>query len=201
MRELSLRPLSRKQVRRIYRWEMCTAFPQAERRPLWGILRLMASGNYDAFGLYQGDELMGYAMLWRGTDFVLLDYLAACGGKQGRGVGTKLLEYLREHYAQNRALLVEVEAVETDVSEAENYVRARRLSFYCRNGFIEMGYEADIFCVRYTVLGCPLGGMPDKNAAICAHDEWYRTHLPRRLYRRYIHIPNPSNASERRKKI
>ncbi len=61
MSGLTLRPLTRREVRRIYRWEMCVAFPRSERRPLRSILAMMDRGEYDALGFYQAGTLEGYA--------------------------------------------------------------------------------------------------------------------------------------------
>lgn len=193
-----LRPLSRKQVRRVYRWELSAAFPPAERRPLWSILRMMDDGVYDALGCWRGDELLGYALLWRGADFVLLDYLGVCQGKRGQGTGTWMLEALSRRYAHTAGLLAEAEAEGPDAPPEVNALRARRLAFYRRCGFMDVGYEADIFGVRYAVLGRREDGSLDPAAAMAAHDALYRSRLSRRLYRRFIRIPADGKVTERR---
>ena len=184
-----LRPLSRREGRWIYRWEMKKAFPAAELKPLWSILSMMAAGEYDALGLFRGEELLGYALLRRGASFVLLDYLAACQGKEGRGTGSAILTELKERYAHTAGILAEAEAVEEGVSQEENELRQRRLSFYARNGFTDLGYEADIFTVRYAILGWSAQGTPERNAAMEAHRALYRLRILEPLYRRYVHIP------------
>ena len=184
-----LRPLSRKEVRWIYRWEMKEAFPPAELKPLWSILSMMKRGECDALGLFRGEELLGYALLRREGDFVLLDYLAACQGKRNQGTGSAILTGLKERYADTAGLLVEAEAVEPEVSEEENALRRRRLAFYERNGFGDLGYEAYIFTVRYAMLGWSAAGTPDREAAMEAHRRLYRLRALESLYRRYVHIP------------
>ena len=189
MMELDMRVLSRQQMRRIYRWEMQEAFPRVELKPLWTILRLMERGEYDALGFYRGEELVGYALLRLGERFVLLDYLAACQGKRGGGVGSAMLAELQRRYAATGGLLAEVEALEEDLSPEEGEKRRRRLAFYTRNGFFDLNYQADIFRVRYAMLGWSASGSMDTGEAMEAHRALYRlgTLLP--LYRRYVHIP------------
>ena len=189
MMELELRVLSRRQMRRLYRWEMREAFPRVELKPLWTILRLMERGEYDALGFYRGEELMGYALLRLGERFVLLDYLAACQGKRGMGVGSAMLEQLRRRYAVTAGLLAEVETMRRRSPPEEREKRRRRLAFYTRNGFFDLNYQADIFRVRYTMLGWSASGPIGTGEAMEAHRALYRlgTLLP--LYRRYVHIP------------
>ena len=189
MMELELRVLSRRQMRRLYRWEMREAFPRVELKPLWTILRLMERGEYDALGFYRGEELMGYALLRLGERFVLLDYLGACQGKRGMGVGSAMLEQLRRRYAVTAGLLAEVETIEAALPPEEREKRRRRLAFYTRNGFFDLNYQADIFRVRYTMLGWSASGPTGTGEAMEAHRALYRlgTLLP--LYRRYVHIP------------
>lgn len=187
--EAALRPLSRRDVRMLYRWEMKETFPSAELKPLWSILRMMQSGECDALGLFRGEELLGYALLRRGESFVLLDYLAACQGKRGRGTGSAILAELKERYAATAGILAEAEAVEPGVPEEENALRRRRLAFYARNGFESLGYEAELFTVRYAVLGWSAQGRADRTEAMEAHRAMYRLRVLRPLYRRYIHIP------------
>lgn len=184
-----LRPLSRKEVRWIYRWEMKEAFPPAELKPLWSILSMMKRGECDALGLFRGEELLGYALLRREGSFVLLDYLAACQGKRNQGTGSAILTGLKERYADTAGLLAEAEAVEPGVSEEEKQLRRRRLAFYERNGFGDLGYEAYIFSVRYAMLGWSAAGTPDREAAMEAHRRLYRLRALESLYRRYVHIP------------
>ena len=189
MSGLTLRPLTRREVRRIYRWEMCAAFPRSERRPLRSILAMMDRGEYDALGFYQAGTLEGYAMLWRGGRYVLLDYLAVCEGKRGRGTGSEMLALLSERYAGFAGILAEAEAEEEDAPPEVNALRARRLSFYRRGGFTVLDYEADIFSVRYAMLLRTPGGPADSAAAMEAHRALYRSRLPAPLYRRFVHIP------------
>ena len=196
MTGLELRPLRREEVGWVYRWEMKETFPRAERRSLGHIRAMMDRGVYDGWGIFRREELLGYAFLWRGPSFVLLDYLAVCRGKRGAGLGSALLEGLQGRYSGAAGILAEAEAPE-GASEEEQDLRRRRLDFYRRLGFAELKYRAEIFTVRYAVLAWSAGGAPDEAAAQEAHAALYRGELPGPLFRRFIHIPAPPEDNER----
>ena len=126
-----LRPLTELQLRQLYREHVARDFPPAERRPLSAILRLRRRGDYDTWGVFDGDALAAYAFLWRGADCALLDYLAVCRDARGQGYGTRALELVKGQYGPV-PLLAEVEAPEESAPPGENALRQRRLHFYGR---------------------------------------------------------------------
>ena len=75
-----LRLLTARQLRQVYRERVRSDFPPSERRPLASMERLRAAGVYDTWGMYEGEELLAYAFLWRSEAYgvALLDYLAVC---------------------------------------------------------------------------------------------------------------------------
>ena len=77
MDEPELRPLGPEEVGLHYRRELKGTFPPSELKPLRTIQRHMRAGRYPVWGLYQGEELAAYALLWQTLDgrAVLLDYL------------------------------------------------------------------------------------------------------------------------------
>ncbi|MBM6869488.1 GNAT family N-acetyltransferase [Pseudoflavonifractor phocaeensis] len=181
-----LRPLSRRMLRALYRWEMIPAFPRSERRPLANLLRMCRRGDYDALGTFQGGMLIGLALLWRGKDCVLLDYLLVCQGKRGCGRGKAILAALQERYQAFPVLVAEVEAPVPGGPEEES--QRRRLEFYRRCGFVSLGYEARIFGVTYAMLGL-WNGSPRPERAMAGHRALYQSQLPPEMFRRFIHIP------------
>ena len=80
---------------------------------------LRAAGVYDTWGMYEGEELLAYAFLWRSEAYgvALLDYLAVCREGRGRGTGTLALSLLQARYG-GCSLLVEAEAQEEGRSRA-----------------------------------------------------------------------------------
>jgi GNAT superfamily N-acetyltransferase len=159
-----LRLLTARQLRQVYRERVRSDFPPSERRPLASMERLRAAGVYDTWGMYEGEELLAYAFLWRSEAYgvALLDYLAVCREGRGRGTGTLALSLLQARYG-GCSLLVEAEAQEEGVPPEENALRARRLSFYERSGFRRLDYQTRIFGVQYA--GVAGGGRSRAGAA------------------------------------
>ena len=176
----------------VYREHLTPDFPPAERKPLSAMEKLLSAGRYEPWGLYRGEELMAYALLWRDPEggFVLLDYLGVCRDKpRGQGIGTVMVAHLMGQYRHVSGLLVEAEAEGDDASPEENGLRARRLAFYRRLGFRELGYVARIFGVRYAML---LYGDRTGEEAMEAHQRLYHYEFSPWLYDRFIHIPERS---------
>ncbi len=185
-----LRLLTARQLRQVYRERVRSDFPPSERRPLASMERLRAAGVYDTWGMYEGEELLAYAFLWRSEAYgaALLDYLAVCREGRGRGTGTLALSLLQARYG-DCSLLVEAEAQEEGVPPEENALRARRLSFYERSGFRRLDYQTRIFGVQYAMLVWPEEDAAEPERLQDAHRGLYRGQLPNPLFRRVIHIP------------
>ncbi|MFQ8758509.1 MAG: GNAT family N-acetyltransferase [Intestinimonas sp.] len=93
----------------VYREHLTPDFPPAERKPLSAMEKLLSAGRYEPWGLYRGEELMAYALLWRDPEggFVLLDYLGVCRDKpRGRGIGTVMVAHLMGQYRHVSGILV-----------------------------------------------------------------------------------------------
>ena len=192
-----LRPLTEPRLRRLYREHVAEDFPPAERRPLSAILRLRRRGDYDTWGVFDGDALAAYAFLWRGADCALLDYLAVCRDARGQGYGTRALELVKGQYGPV-PLLAEVEAPEESAPPGENALRQRRLNFYQQAGFAPLGYQAVLFGVRYDMLSWPAAGpgLPERLQA--AHRALYQSEVPPLLFRRVIRIPAEAPTTARK---
>lgn len=186
MADLELRELNLEEVGRLYRRELKKTFPPSERKPLHTIQRHMREGNYRALGLFQGPELVGYALLWqrRGEPAGLLDYLGVPEERRGQGYGSELLARLLRSRGGD-TLLAEVEAPEAAERE-ERSRRERRLSFYRRAGFQEAGFDCLVFGVHYRMLAA---GPGDPAAWLEAYRALYREQLPRGVYETFVKIP------------
>lgn len=77
-----------------------------------------------------------YSICAEGADgYVLISFFAVFKENRGKGVGTLLLEKLKEIYSDSKGIIVEIEKPEDALHEEEIYVRERRLEFYSRAGF------------------------------------------------------------------
>lgn len=172
-----LRLLDAAALRRVYREHMKADFPPAERKPLAMIERQVRTGQYDTLGLFQGEELLAYAFLWRDKEgrCALLDYLAVCRGGRGQGTGSAFLEQLKAHYGSFDGLLVEAEAEDHQAGAEDNAIRRRRIDFYRRCGFRLLDYRARLFGVTYSMLA---SGTLTAADALAAHRRHYRLDEP-----------------------
>lgn len=169
---MHLQSLDQRALRSVYQNHIKRDFPIEERKPLFIMERLIRQGKYDPLGIYEGENLLAYALLWHDgvRDYILLDYLAVCDGRRGKGVGAAVLSLLEEHYRDYRGILAEAEAPGEDAGPEENKIRARRQAFYLRAGFQQLGYQAKLFGVVYDMLS---SGEADRAAAITAHRRLY----------------------------
>ena len=187
MTDWTLRSLDRDGMAALYRREFRSTFPPSERKSLGTILRQMEEGSYPAWGLYQGEELAAYALLWLSPDraVALLDYLGVPEARRGHGNGSRMLEALRRHYGADTAILAEVEApVSRD--PGERALQERRLDFYRRAGFREAGFDSYLFGVHYRMLAA---GPGTQEELLAPYRALYQGHLPRFLYRKFVRIP------------
>ncbi|MBE6973273.1 MAG: GNAT family N-acetyltransferase [Ruminococcaceae bacterium] len=186
---MELRILSKAELKDLYYKEMKRAFPPSELKPLKSMEDMRDTGRYEPLGLFEGEELLGYALVWMEPDIphVLLDYLGTMEGKRGAGLGTKMLGLLQEHYAHRGAIFGESERDNSPDPE-ERALQRRRLEFYFRNGLRYAGYDCALFGVHYETL--ILGGENvTAEELMQAHQTIYRRQIPPKHYERFVQIP------------
>lgn len=147
------------------------AFPPEERKPLSDMEALIAAGQYEPLGLFDGGALVGFATLWSRPEtagYVLLDYLGVAAARRNGGLGGHILDRLAGRLA-GRILIAEAELPVGD--GPEDALRRRRIGFYLRHGF-QCAYESAGCGLRLQVL--TLGGPPaDLGALMAAHRAIY----------------------------
>lgn len=162
-------------------------FADDERKRRGRIRALMESGMEVGWFLMADGQEAGYAFIVRhpAVPFVLLDYIAT--EHHGRGDGAALLALLKHEYLQG--ILAEVDDPEEASEEPERALRARRLNFYRRAGFVPCPFENDIYTVRYLVhLWSPMPLEHPVEAAARALDTLYALQLPEEEYRANVFI-------------
>jgi len=134
---------------RIYRLYQA-AFPSCEKKPFSMIRTMCKKGKSDVWYCVDGGKFAGLVITINGPDQILLDYLAVDTKRRGCGLGSEMLELMREHYA-GKGVFLEIEVV---VEDAANYEeRKRRKQFYLRNGMKELGVFVELFGVDMELLG------------------------------------------------
>ena len=186
---MEIRALNKAQMERVYYDHMKRAFPPSELKSLQVMERMRDSGRYEPLGMYDGERLVGYALMWLepGVPFALLDYLGTVKEEQGKGLGTALLALLGEYYAPMRGIFGEAER-DNSPDEQERALQRRRLDFYLRNGFRYAGYDCALFGVHYETL---IRGAGDVSAQelLAVHQSMYQKQIPPQYYERFIQLP------------
>ena len=153
---LTLRQLGEAKLCEVYRERMRRDFPESELKPLEMMLRMLRAGVYDALGVFDGDELAAYALVYRraGGRVPLLDYLAVEPSRRGHGAGSATLELLKAHYhASADALFIECEQPDAAPDPAGAQARIR---FYRHSGARLTDLSVTLFGVDFRILYLPL---------------------------------------------
>lgn len=180
-------PLTRSQVKKLYRTRLRRDFPRWERKPLRIILMSIDSGSYECYGLTDSGKILGYAFfVRRGTDY-LLDYLATDERLRGRGLGAEFIKLLQEKLENATSIIAEAENPEFARTDGERSLQERRLKFYSRNGFGDTGVRSRTFGVEYVIIELPAGKhTEDETESIFT--EHYKAMLPEMMYRKEIKV-------------
>jgi ribosomal protein S18 acetylase RimI-like enzyme len=120
------------QVEQIY----LASFPPDEKMPFQTAVDGLAEGWLTVLIAREGERIVGIAMANPLPDVLLwyLSYIAVDGGQQGRGIGSRLFQYLIDFLRRatdTEGLLWEVEP---DVPGQPDHTQNRRLRFYERQG-------------------------------------------------------------------
>lgn len=182
---MELKALNAEGLARLYHGELEQVFSDEERRPLPSMLRLLERGRYEALLAVEGEEPVGYAMLWLSEepDSALLEYLGVLRGKRNGGAGSRILTLLGARYRQ---LFGEAEAPDTG-DPAEDDLRRRRIGFYVRNGFRVLNYMCALFGVRFHCLY--RGPEEDDGRVLEMHLGVYSGYFSPAHRARYIQLP------------
>ena len=165
---MTLRDLTLQELHHLHRHELREAFPPEELKPFAAMKKLYRAGVYHPVGAWEGETLVGYALLWEAPQrkYVLIDYLGGTAARRNGGLGAELLRLLREKFRSWDGIIVESEAPEGGQSDG---IRQRRMNFYRRNGYTFLRYDCMLFGVHYRVCLCSPNGKGSEEATMAAH--------------------------------
>lgn len=184
---IKLKELSEDQIRFVYDEYMMVDFPDDERKPLGMIQEALKDGRYICYGLFDEEDLTGYAFMafiegGQGRDY-LLDYLAIRADRRDSGYGSNLLKLLKETLPDFHCMIVESENPDNAESEEECATRERRIRFYLNNGLNDTGAVAWLFGVYYRLLEIHTDDEPySKEMAAGIYARIMRQVLPENMY-------------------
>lgn len=185
---LILKRLGETQLREIYRLRMRRDFPESELKPLDAMVRMLRAGVYDVLGIFDGEELNVYALVYRraGGSVPLLDYLAVEPSRRGQGIGSAALELIKEHYRPDAAALF-IECEQPEYTPDPEGAKAR-IRFYMHAGAQLTDICVTLFGVEFLILCLPLG--EGKVPHDCRSEllAVYRDMLSPALFERYVRM-------------
>lgn len=116
------------QIKQLYE----TAFPEGEQIPWKDLLRLIGEMPLDFTAYYDGNEFIGFTIVYPRKSFNWYWYFAVRPELRGKGYGQRILTQLIEHY-KGQTCVLDMESP-TQVCENSNQRKSRQ-QFYLRNGF------------------------------------------------------------------
>ncbi len=139
------------QIKQLYQ----TAFPEEEQIPWDDLLRLIDEMHLDFTAYYEGEDFIGFTIVYPRPSFNWFWYFAVREDLRGRGYGQQILSLVIGHY-RGQSLVMDIES--TRQASAENRdIRFRRHAFYLRNGFCETRLYRGWSGIEYTILVMGLG--------------------------------------------
>lgn len=150
-----VKKLDMSEITAVYNEHMKFDFPPDELKPLSIITGLIKKENYICYGIYEKENICGYACFATASinDEIccLLDYFAVVRGMRNKGTGSQFLNLLKDFLTQYSLVICEVENPDYSTGD-ERVIRNKRIDFYLRNGFIKTDLTAKVFGVDYNLL-------------------------------------------------
>ena len=125
------------------------SFPRSERKPFGIILSMHRRGKTDVWYYERDGRFAGFASTINDSRLILLDYLAVRARMRGRGVGSRILNQLKQNYS-GRGIFVEIESAFGDAPDRAERIRRKR--FYLNNGMEPSKVMAGVFGVPMELL-------------------------------------------------
>lgn len=177
----------------IYNTYMKQDFPQSELKPLSHILRSAEAGFGFSLGIYEKEELAGYAVfiLCEETKCALLDYFAILKDKRGSGLGHRAFSLVETYFKENlptvEGMYIESERISAAEDETQRRIRQRRIAFYLSCGCEMTAFRSVLFGVDYSVLYRRFG-TGGQAGTLAALDALYQKMFKPEHYDRFVSL-------------
>ena len=178
------------QVENLYKSRLKSDFTEDELKPLSSMKESWKEGNYDCYGLFDREEILGYAFFVSNGDNCLLDYFAIKEDRRNEGLGSIFLKQLAACMEKEKCVIVEVEDPNQANSFDDKTLRNRRLQFYLRNGFMETTLKSSVFGVSYRLLEVSNSVPHSARNIRAAYIELYRSILPEEYFQTQFSVSN-----------
>ncbi len=184
----ALRRADKTELELFYDW-MGRQFHPGELKSLAHISDMCDRGLYCAYGLWQDETLIAYALLANTADrrIHMLDYYAVLPEYQDKGWGGKFLRMLHKTLGGD-SILFEVEDPDYAPDEEERAHWQRRIRFYENNGCLHTGVKLNLYGFDYTLMQLPAEKIMTDGEVRRAMEEIYHVFSPPRMYEENVHF-------------
>ncbi|MBQ9518611.1 MAG: hypothetical protein IJR59_01805 [Firmicutes bacterium] len=150
-----IKSLDYPQIKAVYHKRIKNDFPANELKPFSSIERGLAENRYDCIGLFDGEDILGYAFfaILKTDDMTacLLDYLAIEKSRRNTGLGSEFFTLLSDYLKNVSIALLETENTEYAVTDEEKRIQTARQNFYRKNNCADTGITARVFGAEYNI--------------------------------------------------
>lgn len=200
--ELTVKRLAGDALAEIYHTYMKQDFPASELKPLSHIQRSAEAGFGFSLGIYEEEELAGYAVfiLCEEAKCALLDYFAILKDKRGGGLGHRAFSLFETYFKENlpavEGMYIESERISAAENEEQRQVRQRRIAFYLSCGCEMTAFRSVLFGVDYSVLYSRFaaGG---QGGTLAALDTLYKKMFKPEHYDRFVSLGMMEKSGEK----
>ena len=132
-------------IRQLYE----SAFPKEEQIPWSDLLRLIDEMHLEFTAYYEGEDLVGFFIIYPRPTFNWYWYFAVREELRGKGYGQQILAMVIERY-NGQTSVFDMESPRQECGNIEQ--RKRRHAFYLRNGFRDTNVYKTFETVEMTIM-------------------------------------------------
>jgi len=126
-----------------------SAFPEEEQIPWDDLLRLINRMPLDFTAYYDGEDFIGFTIVYQRKTFNWFWYFAVREEVRGQGYGQEILSFLIDRYKDSPNIL-DMESPDQPCDNMRQ--RKRRHRFYLRNGFRDTHVYRTYEGITYTIM-------------------------------------------------
>ncbi|MFR8144226.1 MAG: GNAT family N-acetyltransferase [Clostridia bacterium] len=147
-----LEEISLEKAKQIYKEHIKKDFASNEIKPYWLYKKLLKEKT-DKFYIYKEETIeKGYIICSSEKEYVLITHLAVFKEYRGSGIGTKMIQALKNQFLKDKAWIVEVETEKQAHNEEDMINIKRRIHFYEKLGFCKYPeIKYDLFGSSYYI--------------------------------------------------
>ena len=124
-----------KKFKEIYRKHIIRDFPRSERPSFSNFKKRIKNKNEELYVFSENREEKAYTVIANLDNYIFISFLAVFKKYRGEGIGTKLLEEIKEKFKDKKGIILEVESPEDAISQKDKIIRDKRIKFYEKSNY------------------------------------------------------------------